>query len=455
MASDVFHDLYQQVAGRTPTPDEAVILGDDPLLPGRFRLAAAAAACVATTTLAAAELLCARGTDPGPITVDARHAALAFSTERWLRVLGEKPPPVWADLSGDYPAADGWVKLHCNYPHHAHAACRALSVPPDRTEVARAVARRPALEIEEGVLAAGGVAAAMRTNAEWRRHPAGRAVRTTSLITVDRLGDAPPRPRPKADRPLSGVRVLDLTHVIAGPVCGRTLAAHGADVLHVGAEHLPTIRHLVIDTSFGKHTTHLDLRTPAARDTLTALTEQADVLVQSFRPGTLAARGFGFEQLAELNPGIVVVNLSAYGHVGPWRTRRGFDSLVQMATGIADEGARTAGTTQPTPLPVQALDHGTGWLAAAAVLTALRRQATEGGSWQARLSLARTAAWLDDLGRLPTNETTALQPDPDDLAETDSQYGRLRHLSIPGDLPAAQPRYDHGPHLPGTDPAAW
>lgn len=378
--------------------------------------------------------------------MDGRIAALAFGSERWLRIGGAPPAAAWAELSGDYRAADGWVRLHCNYPQHARAACRALSVPADRTAVAEAVSLRPALEIEEGVLAAGGVAAAMRTAAEWRAHPAGRAARSSPLVTVDRL-DAERRQRTPADRPLAGMRVLELTHVLAGPVCGRTLAAHGADVLHVGAAHLPTVRRLVIDTGFGKRTTHLDLRTGADRETLRRLVAEADVFVQSFRPGTLAARGFGFDELARLRPGIVVVHLSAYGHVGPWRSRRGFDSLVQMATGIADEAA--AG--RPVPLPVQALDHAMGWLAAATVCTLLRRQATEGGSWLARLSLARVAAWLDDLGR----QEPGASLEPSELARIDSPFGTLSYLPIPGSIAAARPRYDHAPHLPGSDRPVW
>lgn len=449
-SNDVLAGLYELVAGRRPAAGEVVFQGDDVSLPGPFRVAPAAAACVATATLAAADLLRARGIEPGLSTVDSRAAALAFGSERWLRIDDTPPAGVWAELSGDYRAADGWVRLHCNYPHHARAAARALSVPPDRDAVAEAVSLRRALEIEEGVLAAGGVAAALRTAAEWRAHPAGRAARATPLVTLDRL-DAAPRPRPPADRPLSGIRVLELTHVLAGPVCGRTLAAHGADVLHVGAAHLPSVRQLVIDTGFGKRTTHLDLRTEADRDTLRRLVADADVFVQSFRPDTLAARGFGFDELAALRPGIVVVHLSAYGHVGPWRSRRGFDSLVQLATGIADEGRRAAGADQPVPLPCQALDHAMGWLAAATACTLLRRQAADGGSWLARLSLARVAAWLDDLGRQPAG--TPLEPA--ELARVDSPFGTLSYLPVPGSIAAAPPRYDHAPHLPGSDPAVW
>lgn len=458
-AADVLADLHQQVTDRRPADGDVTVVGDDPQLPGRYRVGAAAAACVGTATLAAADLARARGVDAGPVTVDTRHATLAFLTERLLRVDGELPGEGWAELSGDYRAADGWVRLHCNYPHHARAVCRALSVPATRDAVTEAVSLRPALEIEEGVLAAGGAAAAMRTGKEWRAHPAGRAVRGLPLVAVHRIGDAPARPRGAGERALSGVRVLDLTHVIAGPVCGRTLAAHGADVLHVGAAHLPTVHPLVIDNGFGKRSTHLDLRDPDDLATLRGLIADADVFVQSFRPGTLAARGLGPEQLAELSPGIVSVDLSAYGQAGPWRRRRGFDSLVQTASGIAAEGGRTAGADHPVPLPAQALDHGTGWLAAAAVLTAVRRQLTEGGSWQLRLSLSRTGAWFDDLGRLPESVPSAAVPDRADVAdlldETSSPFGLLSHLRVPGELPGAQPRYDFGPHLAGTDRAEW
>ncbi|HKN98840.1 MAG TPA: CoA transferase, partial [Pseudonocardiaceae bacterium] len=196
-----------------------------------------------------------------------------------------------------------------------------------------------------------------------------------------------------------------------------------------------------------------DLRTDDGRATLADLVAGADVLVQSFRPGTLAARGFGPGRLAELSPGIVVVDLSAYGHAGPWRARRGFDSLVQVASGIAADGMGE----RPGALPLQALDHGTGWLSAAAVTTALRRRHAEGGSWWVRPALARTGAWLDDLGRVPPDGGT--EPGPADvaglMAAMDSQFGRVDHVRVPGDLPGAQPCYAFGPRLPGGDPAAW
>ena len=376
-----------------------------------YRVAELARECVDLATRSAAALWgrSLPAVDPG-------HALESFRSERHTRVVGGSSSPLWAPLSGDYRAADGWVRLHANYPHHADAI---------RRSVGDKVVRMPAVAVEEAVLAAGGAAAAQRTRSSWLAAQ-GSWVRSEPLVSLEKLGDAPSRRRP-GDSPLAGVRVLDLTHVIAGPVCGRVLAAHGADVLHVTPSGWPVLLDLVRDTDFGKRQCVADL------DGVRALAAEADVFVQSYRPGSL---GFTAADLAAARPGIVVVSLSAYGHTGPWRQRRGFDSLVQMATGIA------AGDP-PVPLPAQALDHGTGWLAAHGAMTALSR----GGSWHVRVSLARTAEHLHDMGQgEPSSE---VDPTPW-MTETDSDFGRLRHLRVPGATVSLS-----GPRQPGSDPAAW
>jgi crotonobetainyl-CoA:carnitine CoA-transferase CaiB-like acyl-CoA transferase len=470
MPRETLAALWKDVTGTDAGP--VTFDGDEHALPGPFRVAHAAAACVAATTLAAADLAAARGGNHPPVSVHIGHAAEAFRSEAHVRVAGEPAGGLWAGLSGDYRAADGWVKLHANYPHHADAILRALGT--DADGVPAAVAERRAVEVEDAVLAAGGAAAAMRDRDDWLAAGPGAAVRAEPLVAIERIGDAPPRPFPKldrsrsdrilaeqalvdraspghvlavwtlADRALTGLRVLDLTHVIAGPVAARTLAAHGADVLHVTGPDRPVFDRLVMDTDVGKRSCHVDVNTPAGRDTLAALAGRADVFVQSYRPDSLAGKGFGPAQLAGLAPGIVVVSLAAYGHTGPWRSRRGFDSLVQMSCGIA----AAQGMDEPRPLPAQALDHGTGWLATLGVITALRRRAVEGGSWHVKLSLARTAEWLYDLGRdtaphVPVDVTPF-------LTETDSDYGRLTHLRVPGTQVALT-----GPRRPGMDAAAW
>ncbi|MFC4858584.1 CoA transferase [Actinophytocola glycyrrhizae] len=381
-----------------------------------YRVTELATTCVTMATRAAYDLW-AR---PAPGPVDPGHAFEAFRSERHTRVLGASTGPLWAPLSGDHRAVDGWVRLHANYPHHAAAIHRALGPDP-----ASAVARLPAIAVEDAVLAAGGAAAALRTRSDWLAAQ-GASVREEPLVALEKLGSAPASPR-TGDSPLAGVRVLDLTHVIAGPVCGRVLAAHGADVLHVTPPDWPVLLDLVRDTDFGKRQCVTDL------DGVRALAAEADVFVQSYRPGALGLRA---ADLAARRPGIVVVSLSAYGHTGPWRDRRGFDSLVQMSTGIA------AGDP-PRPLPAQALDHGTGWLAAYGAMTALSR----GGSWHVHVSLARTAEWLHDLG--DGDPVPEVDPAPW-LTETDSDFGRLRHLRVPG--ATVEPA---GPRHPGSDPAAW
>lgn len=372
-----------------------------------------ATTCVRMATQAAHDLW----GRPAP-AIDPGHAFEAFRSERHTRVIGADPSPLWSPLSGDYRAADGWVRLHANYPHHADAIRRALGDDPATT-----VGGMPAVAVEDAVLAEGGAAAALRTRESWLAAQ-GSSVRTEPLVALEELASGEPVAR-AGGAPLAGVRVLDLTHVIAGPVCGRVLAAHGADVLHVTPPGWPVLLDVMRDTDFGKRQCATDLAG------VRALAAEADVFVQSYRPGSL---GFTAEDLAEA--GTVVVSLSAYGHTGPWRGRRGFDSLVQMSTGIA------AGDP-PNPLPAQALDHGTGWLAAYGAMTALAR----GGSWHVRVSLARTAEWLHDLGQ--GDPVSDADPAPW-LTETDSDFGRLRHIRVPG----ATVRLP-GPRRPGSDPADW
>jgi crotonobetainyl-CoA:carnitine CoA-transferase CaiB-like acyl-CoA transferase len=254
------------------------------------------------------------------------------------------------------------------------------------------------------------------------------------------------------------VRVLDLTRVIAGPVAGRTLAAHGADVLLITAPHLYNMPALVIDTGRGKRSAQLDLRDPAARDTLRGLLAEADVMVQGYRPGAIAARGFGPAEAAAARPGIVYVSLCAWGHSGPWQDRRGFDSLVQTASGLNAAEAEAAGQSAPKPLPVQALDHAAGNLLALGALAGLHRRATEGGSWHVRISLARTGHWLRGIGRAP-NGLACTPPKRADIAEyleaSDSGFGRLttvRHAAL---LSATPAHWDRPSVPPDTDAPRW
>ncbi len=303
----------------------------------------------------------------------------------------------------------------------------------DRAAVTKAVAGWNALELETTLGEANMCARMLRSPEEWAAHEQAKAIAALPLLEIIKIGDSAPEPLPNAAKPLSGIRGLDLTRVLAGPVSGRLLAGFGADIMRITAPHLYFSPALAIDTGFGKLSAELDLREPAAREKLMELVRQTDVFTQGYRPGTIAARGFSPEALADVRPGIVCVSLCAYSHAGPWRNMRGFDSLVQTASGISYEG----GEGRPGPLPAQALDHCTGYLAAFGTMAALARRMREGGSWLVRLSLAQTGRWINGLGRLGTLAEAKKLHDPtlDDVRdltmETDSPFGHLLHLKPP------------------------
>lgn len=454
-------------AGLGPAPlDRVALSGAEPQLPSSFRIGAAAQATIAAATLAAAEFWRRRGGPASGVRVDMRHAALEFRSDRYLALDGVPLEERWDAIAGPYACGDGrWVRLHTNFPHHRAGVLRLLGCAGERAAVQAALQGWTAFGFEQAAAEAGLCVTAMRSFAEWDAHPQGQASATLPPLRLARIGDAPPRPLRSArvadadDRPLSGLRVLELTRVIAGPVGGRTLAAQGAAVLHVTAPHLPSFDQLLLDVNRGKRATQLDLREASARATLRALVQDADVFVQGYRPGAIAGHGFAPEALAALRPGLVCVSLSAYGEVGPWADRRGFDSLVQTASGFNHAEAEAAGRAdRPRVLPCQALDHASGFLIAFGALAARLRQAEEGGTWLVRVSLAGTGRWLRGLGRLPDGLAA---PDPgfaavqDLLEDSASGFGRLRALRHAGVIGAAPPRWDL-PSVPlDTHAAAW
>jgi crotonobetainyl-CoA:carnitine CoA-transferase CaiB-like acyl-CoA transferase len=422
------------------------------VLPSVFRVTETATASVAAATLAVAGLWQDRGGPPAAATVDTGSVGYAFSSERWIERVGEPWPPIWDPIAGVYHAADGWIRLHTNFAAHRAAALRVLGVPGDRERVAAAVRGWPAQQLEPAVLDAGGAAAALRSAAQWRGGAQAAALASLPLVTSAQVGAAGPAPRVPAPAPLAGVRVLDLTRVIAGPVAGRFLAAYGAEVLRIDGPAVEDSPVLIADTTVGKRAAVLDLREPAGRERFERLVRGADVVLQAYRPGALDGLGYGPAELAELRPGLVVGTLSAYGGVGPWGGRRGFDSLVQFATGIADEGRRAAGTEEPVPLPAQALDHATGYLLALGVVSALRRRLADGGSWAVGVSLARTAGWLDGVGRA---EPAAGRRVAGNLVDFTGPLGHTRHVPCPGEIAGYRPRWSSPPRPLGHDQPEW
>lgn len=457
--ADILGSLWR-TAGLPPRVLSSVQLtGDEPILPSTFRVDAAAQATIAASAAAAAEILHQRSGIDQQVIVGMRHAATEFRSERYMRVDGKTVGETWDRIAGAYMCGDGrWVRLHTNFAHHRDGVLKILGCAYERDAVAKALRERNAEDFESAASDAGLVVAMMRSFEEWDAHAQGTALAALPVFTLERIGDGPPMALPRAERPLTGVRVLDLTRVIAGPVCGRTLAAHGADVLNITAPHLPSIEALVIDSGRGKLTAQLDLRQAADRDRLLGLARTSDVFVQGYRPGGIADRGFSPEALAGVRPGIVCVSLSAYGHAGPWAGKRGFDSLVQTATGFNHAEGKAAGSDKPGPLPCQALDHGSGYLMAFGAMAALSRRVREGGSWHVRVSLAQTGQWLRHLGRLPQGQSVADTPIAaikDLLETTDSGHGALTAVRHAGVLTRTPPRWNR-PAMPlGTHPPEW
>jgi crotonobetainyl-CoA:carnitine CoA-transferase CaiB-like acyl-CoA transferase len=371
---------------------------------------------------------------------------------------GQPPPDVRGPIFGFYRTADGrFVQLHGAMRHHREAIVRALGAGDTREAAAAAVEKWNAQALEDALAEQGLPAGMVRSREEWRAHPQGRAVAALPVLEIVRIGEAPAEPAGQGTRPLTGVRVLDLTRVIAGPVAGRTLASYGADVLHVTGPHLENPPALVMDTGIGKRSAALDLRRPDEVERLRDLIRGCDVFCQSYRPGALARRGLGPDDVSRLRPGVVYVTISAYGHTGPWRERRGFETLIQSVTGMAEEQGLAAGLDGPRHLPAQVVDHGTGYLAAFGALVALARRARDGGSHLVRVSLAQTGHWVDALGRVDGRRAPDLAREDiaDLLAEVDSPFGRLGHVVPAARLSETPAFWARPPVPPGTHDAAW
>ena len=441
------------------------ISGDaDPILPTPFRIGETAAASLASVGLAVSDLWQLRTGRRQEISVDARRATASLRSGKYLVLDGKPVAAERTPVMGVYPAKEGrWSYLHCNFPNHRDAALGVLGVEEDREAVRRVVAQWDALELEEAIIAAKGAGGMVRTMQEWARHPQSAAVASLPLLEIQKIGDCPPQPLPEGSRPLSGIRVLDLTRVLAGPTCARTLAEHGADVMKISGPHLPFSPSQELDTGHGKLSAHVDLRESTQVEALRDLIREADVFSQGYRPGTLAQRGLSPKDLAELRPGIVYVSLSAFGRVGPWAERRGFDTVVQTVSGITHRQGELFPGAEPGPqfYPVSAIDYLTGYLMAFGALVALTRRTREGGSWLVRVSLAQTGRWLVDRGQVPEPE---LKDVPEEFTAeeierwcttTDSPSGRLSHLAPVLELSETSP-YWARPTVPlGSHDPVW
>lgn len=439
-------DLLTPIQAALALPHAPLLQTQAGALPSTFAVTDLAAASIGAAGQAVAQLIEQQTGRLPSVSVDRRLASLWFSSS--IRPVGWQVPPLWDPVAGDYASVDGWIRLHTNAPHHRAAAERVLGPAADRAAMTSKVATWKAAELEQAVVDAGGCAAQMRSWQAWQQHPQGLAVNAEALIQRQVFEPGIDKPwLGSAARPLAGIKVLDLTRVLAGPVASRFLAGLGADVLRIDS---PTWNEpgVVPEMTLGKRCARLDLKSSEGRQLFEALLKDADILFHGYRADALEQLGYTLGERQHIAPGLIDVSLNAYGWNGPWRNRRGFDSLVQMSSGIAEAGMAWKQTDKPLPLPVQALDHATGYLMAASAIRALTERLESGRGGSARLSLARTAKLLVEAGQVP-QQAALREEDINDqgLVVEQTAWGQahrlLAPLSISGtplqwDLPAVE-----------------
>lgn len=443
------------------------VAGADPVMRSPHRLAEGAATVRLLTGVGANEMWRTRTGEVQALHVDARHAAAALVSFAHTTTVDPEHQPTMgrrlaanARLTRIIPTRDGrHVQLHASF-RDGSSVLDELGLDDAATadDVDAAVARRDAFELEAALIERGVCGGVVLSSEEWAEHPQGRAIADLPVVSITRIGDAPPEPLPAGDRPASGVRVLDLTRVLAGPTAAKTLAEHGADALHVSAPSLEEGGVFELDTGIGKRQAFVDLDGPDGVEAMGRLVAECDVFSQGYRLGAMDRRGLGPEGVAELRPGIVYVSENCYGQVGPWAGRPGWEQLGQAATGMSMREGRASSAGIPRLAPAAVNDYSTGWFAAYGAMVALARRATEGGSWLVQVSLSRTSTWYQSLGTVERVEGDA--PGPIDVApftaevQTDA-WGRLRHLAPALSMSATPPRWTLPPSPLGTHPPEW
>ncbi|MBW8128878.1 MULTISPECIES: CoA transferase [Pseudomonas] len=447
-------DLLTPIQAALNLPQTPLTFTEAGALPSTFAVTELASASIGAAGQAVAQLIQQQtGRLPG-ISVDRRLASFWFSSS--IRPVGWQVPPLWDPVAGDYASADGWIRLHTNAPHHRAAAERVLGNVTDRAEMAARVAPWSAAELEQAIVDEGGCAAQMRAWQAWQGHPQGLAVNAEDLVQRQTFETGADKPwLGSVTRPLAGIKVLDLTRVLAGPVASRFLAGLGADVLRIDS---PTWNEpgVVPEMTLGKRCARLDLKTPEDRRIFESLFKEADILFHGYRADALEQLGYTANELQTLTPGLIDVSLNAYGWSGPWRNRRGFDSLVQMSSGIADAGMAWKQSDKPVPLPLQALDHATGYLMAASAIQALSERLKTGRGGSARLSLARTAKLLVEAGQVPEQPALRAEELSDQgLVAEQTAWGQAHRLLAPLTLSGTPLQWDLAAGELGSHRPQW
>ncbi len=466
--TSAFEEVLEIRGKGLPGDGEVEITGADPVFSTRFKIGETCASVLAGIGVAVSDIWALRTGRGQNAAIDARRAAATLRSTRYMQRPGADGAftPVVNEnheamlrITQPWPAKDGrWFLPHFGLPNLRKRVLGVLDCEPNPDSVSKAVARWDALDLEAAIDEARACGAMVRSNAEWLDHPHGQVLKAKPIVEIIKIADGDPKPFPEGDRPLSGIRVLDLTRILAGPIAARTLAEHGADVLMVAAENLPQIEEHVMDTSHGKRSCFLDLKSAEDAVQLEELVRGADVFSQGYRPGVLHDLGFGPEDLAEIRPGMVYLSISCFGADGPFSHRAGWEQVAQTVTGLCMGGGPESTSTRPGLLPAAACDYTTGYLGAYGVLLALARRAREGGSYHVRVSLCRSGMFIYCQGK-----TEFVEPDMDlsdaelDALRIDSKpaHGPLRHLGPVLHLSETQPHWSRPTPVLGGDAPKW
>ncbi|MFF9559963.1 CoA transferase [Streptomyces albus] len=467
-----FDELMALRGGAAPAPGEVTLTGSDPLFASPFRIGRTLADALAARAVAANDLWELRTGRRQRIEVDIRAAAAtALGGEDMTLVrdaAGEyRPAPLSPDVehmvSLTQPwrtADDRWFVPHFNLPHLERRVLDVLGCEPTPASVEAAVRAWKADDLEDAIAAAGACGGVVRTAREWLAHPQGARLAARPVVEITKIGDSAPEPLPAGPAPLAGVRVLDLTRILAGPTAALTMAEHGADVLMVTAPHLPQVPPFVRDTSHGKRSTYLDFTKPDQAARLRQLAADADVFVEGYRPHRMEAHGFGPADLAAIRPGTVYVTVNCFGSGGPFGDRAGWDQVAQAVTGICDTQGRATKAGRPQLTPVYLCDFLTGFLGGYGAMLALARRAREGGSYHVTVSLCQSAMLLQRQGVLDDFAEAPGRLAPEEFARyavTDdaTAYGDLKSLGPVLRMSETPPRWSRTTPALGSSHPHW
>jgi crotonobetainyl-CoA:carnitine CoA-transferase CaiB-like acyl-CoA transferase len=447
-----------------PEAGEVSITGQDPVFSARFKIGETTANILAGIGVAVTDIHEMKTGKRQKVAIDVRHAAATCQSSKFLqkrdaggawKAVESESMSHMRSITQPWQCKDGrWYLPHFNLPHLHDRVIRVLGCASNKEAVARAVAQWNSMDLENAVAEARACGSIVRSNAEWLEHPHGKMLAGKPLVEVTKIGDSDPMPFPKGERPLSGIKVLDLTRILAGPIAARTLAENGAEVLMIAAQHLPQVPEHVMDTSHGKRSCFLNLTQADDLATVKKLVRNADVFSQGYRPGIMDKHGLSPEELAKERPGIIYVSISCYGAGGPFSNRGGWEQIAQCSTGICLDN----GDERPKLLPASACDYTTGYNGAYGVLLALARRAREGGSYHVRVSLSRSGMYIYKQGHVAYSKPDMglSQAELDSIMiESTGGHGTLKHLGPVLKMSATKPYWDKPSPVLGANRPEW